>query len=398
MPTIGKWDIFGVNIPDFKISENLGFGGNYGTATSKMRPVDGGGGGSWGPSGTQSTGDYSNYYKPTPTPTNTFTNKDSGGEDPVEKARRLEVERQKKEAEERKRVLKQARSAYNPFFEDLSRQEAEIPTIESDYMNTMNRGYQSQADVVNRGQQAGLEQANQSIGVIKQNQATSLRDLASNLSNAVNAFGQRLGQAGAGDSSAANMANYAYSKLANRNTADVMAQVRGQLAEVETAKQNIVRDAQDKLSALETWKATQGQTIKEYVRSLRDSINSARASGKQSMAESEVSMIREGFSRAMERLQQINDFAVSKAEEVRQNAATSLADAEAFRNNLINAGTINPEAINQAPIDSGTIDNGGGAVLPIPLVTTEEKDKSLADLLYPVGSYNPNLNLTSTGY
>jgi hypothetical protein len=194
------------------------------------------------------------------------------------------------------------------------------------------------------------------------------------------------------------MANFAYSKLANRNTADVMAQVRGQLAEVETAKQNIVRDAQDKLSALETWKATQGQTIKEYVRSLRDSINSARASGKQSMAESEVSMIREGFSRAMERLQQINDFAVSKAEEVRQNAATSLADAEAFRSNLINAGTINPEAINQAPIDSGTIDNGGGAVLPIPLVTTEEKDKSLADLLYPVGSYNPNLNLTSTGY
>ena len=125
----------------------------------------------------------------------------------------------------------------------------------------MNTAYQNQAGVIGRGQQAGLEQAAASQGQIKQNQATSLRDLALNLSSAVNAFGQRLGQAGAGDSSAANMANYAYSKIANRNTADVMNQVRQQLADVETVKQNIVRDAQDKLSALETWKANQTNGI-----------------------------------------------------------------------------------------------------------------------------------------
>lgn len=334
-------------------------------------------------------------YKPTPAPTNTFKTGDTGGspgEDPVEKARRLEVERQKKEAEERKRALKQARSAYNPFFEDLSRQEAEIPGIEQNYMNTLNTGYQNQQDVIGRGQQAGLDQASASIGVIKQNQATSLRDLASNLSNAVNAFGQRLGQAGAGDSSAANMANYAYSKLANRNTADVMAQVRNQLAEVETAKQNIVRDAQDKLSQLSTWKANETMVIQNAVRDMRNRINEARSSGKTAMAQNEVDMIREGFSRAMERLQQINDLEVTTALEIRQRADSALAQANEYSLNIQNQGNINPEDITQAPIDAGSISGGGTSTLPIPVTLTEEKDKTLADLLYPLGSYDPNLS------
>lgn len=342
---------------------------------------------------TKSYNDYSNLYKSTPTPTNTFKtdsgSSGGGGEDPVEKARRLEVERQKKEAEERKRALKQARSAYNPFFEDLARQEAEIPGIEQNYLNTLNTGYQNQQDVIARGQQAGLDQANASTGVIKQNQATSLRDLASNLSNAVNAFGQRLGQAGAGDSSAANMANYAYSKLANRNTADVMAQVRNQLAEVETAKQNIVRDAQDKLSQLSTWKANETLVIQNAIRDMRNKINQYRVEGKMSMAESDVAMIREGFSRAMERLQQINDLEVTTAMDIKQRAADALAQANEYSLNIQNQGNINPADITQAPIDSGSISSGGTSSNLIPITITDEKEQSLADLLHPLGSYDP---------
>lgn len=326
-------------------------------------------------SGTQSYGDYSNLYNNVTAPAV------NGITDLATEARRKEEERAAREAAERKRMLSQARSAYNPFFEDLSRQEAQIPTIQNDYMNVMNQGYGNQVASVNRGQQAGLEQANQSIGVIKQNQATSLRDLASNLSNAVNAFGQRLGQAGAGDSSAANMANYAYSKLANRNTADVMAQVRGQLAEVETAKQNIVKDAQDKLGALETWKAEQTLSIQQYVRSLQDYISQARASGKTAMAQNEVDAIREGFTRSMERLQQINDFEITSKAEILQNSQAALAEANAFSQNLSQMGDIKPEEIAQAPIDSGSIASGN-TLLAIPQGTTEE-DKGLTfrDLL-----------------
>lgn len=250
----------------------------------------------------------------------------------------------------------------------------------------MNTAYQNQAGVIGRGQQAGLEQAAASQGQIKQNQATSLRDLALNLSSAVNAFGQRLGQAGAGDSSAANMANYAYSKIANRNTADVMNQVRQQLADVETVKQNIVRDAQDKLSALETWKANQTNVIAEYVNSLRDYINQARAQGKQALGQNEVDMIREGFARAQERMQQINDLVVTSAYEIEQNAAAALAEQQAFSDQLAAMGNVQVDPITGLPIDTGSISSAGSSLL-IPYVPQEEEEKSLSDLLYSSGGY-----------
>jgi len=381
---VGKGNWFG--LPEFGITEK--FGGKTGSVeNAKFRsgftPSTGNAptgpyySGSTGGSNTGSSGgsntDHKDLYKKVDKPK---------GEDPVELARRLEEARKKKEEEDRQRILKQTRASYDPFFADLARQEAEIPNIEQRYLNTMNTAYQNQADVIGRGQQAGLEQAAASQGQIKQNQATSLRDLASNLSNAVNAFGQRLGQAGAGDSSAANMANYAYSKIANRNTADVMNQVRQQLADVETVKQNIVRDAQDRLSALETWKASKTQEIAGYVRSLRDYINQARTQGRMALGENEVSMIREGFARAQERMQQINDLAVTSAYEIEQNAAAALAEQQAFSQQLSLMGQINPEDITQGGIDTGSISNGGTPIGLIPGTTEDTKEKSLADLLY----------------
>ena len=384
-PTFG---LFGtvtraLKLPEYGVSEKLG--GKTGSVERAMqdmtsfRPPEYDTQTTTGTSGGTSggTSNYTNLYKPT-------SNKKT--ESAGDLARRLEEERKRQEAEERKRVLKQVRKSYDPFFQELSRQEAEIPNIEQRYLNTMNTAYQNQAGVIGRGQQAGLEQAAASQGQIKQNQATSLRDLALNLSNAVNAFGQRLGQAGAGDSSAANMANYAYSKIANRNTADVMNQVRQQLADVETVKQNIVRDAQDKLSALETWKANQTNVIAGYVNSLRDYINQARAQGKQALGQNEVDMIREGFARAQERMQQINDLAVTSAYEIEQNAAAALAEQQAFSNQLAAMGNVQVDPITGLPIDTGSI-SGSESSLLVPYGTEEEKEKSLSDLLYSSGGY-----------
>jgi len=389
-PTFG---LFGtvtraLKLPEYGVSEKLG--GKTGSVERAMqdmtsfRPPEydtqtttGTSGGTSGTGRTGRTSNYTNLYKPT-------SNKKT--ESTGDLARRLEEERKRQEAEERKRVLKQVRKSYDPFFQELSRQEAEIPNIEQRYLNTMNTGYQNQAGVIGRGQQAGLEQAAASQGQIKQNQATSLRDLALNLSNAVNAFGQRLGQAGAGDSSAANMANYAYSKIANRNTADVMNQVRQQLADVETVKQNIVRDAQDKLSALETWKANQTNVIAGYVNSLRDYINQARAQGKQALGQNEVDMIREGFARAQERMQQINDLAVTSRYEIEQNATAALAEQQAFSDQLAAMGNVQVDPITGLPIDTGSI-SGSESSLLVPYGTEEEKEKSLSDLLYSSGGY-----------
>ena len=307
----------------------------------------------------------------------------------------LERERKRQEEEERKRILKQTRKSYDPFFADLTQQEKEIPVMEQNYLNTLNTGFQNQTDTINRGQEAGLAQAEASAGTIKQNQATSLRDLASNLSSAVNAFGQRLGQAGAGDSSAANMANYAYSKLANRNTADIMSQVRGELAKVEQAKIGIVNDAKDKLSALSMWKANQMQEITTKVQAMKDYLRQARLQGKMALSENEVDMIRQGFEVARQRMQQVNDLAVTTRAGIEQAAAQALIDAQSFTSQLAAMGNTNPADINVGEVDTGSIADGGTEQLPVLGLTDETKDQSLSDLLY--GTIPSGL-APSTGY
>lgn len=378
----GNWNIAGINLPELRISETLReFGSGlvgktpdnsaYGSIyKSTYKPTSGTN--TTSTSGAPAGTNFGSLYKPTA---------NNGLDATRNYAVDLEKKRKADEDAARKKILSQTRKAYSPFFTDLARQEAEIPGIQNEYMGVMNQGFQNQVDTINRGQEAGLAQAESSRGEIKQNQATSLRDLASNLSNAVNAFGQRLGQVGAGDSSAANMANYAYSKLANRNTADVMGQVRSQLAKVEEAKINLVNDAKDKLSALDTWKANQTLSIQQYVRSLRDYVSKARAQGKQALAEDEVNMIREGFTRAQERLQQINDLAVTSRYQILQNAQSALADAQSFSDQLMAAGDTNPTPVAAPAVDSGSIgDASAQPMVPYGSTDTTE-EKSLTDLL-----------------
>jgi hypothetical protein len=280
-------------------------------------------------------------------------------------ALQLEQERQAAEKKAREQLIKQTKKSYDPFFSELKRQEAQIPTIESELLGNVNTGFQNQSDVINRGREAGIQQADASAGEVRKNQATSLRDLALNLGNAVSAFGQKLGGMGAGDSSAANMANVAYSKIANRNTADIMNQTRKQLAEIETIKQKIVIDAQDKLSALETWKANQTTAVSQYVRSLRDYISKAKSQGKQALAENEVSAIREGFSRAMERMQQINDLATQSRAAILQNAQTALSEAQSFSQQLNQMGDVQVDPVTGLPIDPGAIAGQQANALPV---------------------------------
>lgn len=280
-------------------------------------------------------------------------------------ALQLEQERQAAEKKAREQLIKQTKKSYDPFFSELKRQEAQIPTIESELLGNVNTGFQNQFDVINRGREAGIQQADASAGEVRKNQATSLRDLALNLGNAVSAFGQKLGGMGAGDSSAANMANVAYSKIANRNTADIMNQTRRQLAEIETTKQKIVVDAQDKLSALETWKANQTTAVSQYVRSLRDYISKAKSQGKQALAENEVSAIREGFSRAMDRMQQINDLATQSRAAILQNAQIALSEAQSFSQQLNQMGDVQVDPVTGLPIDQGAIAGQQANALPV---------------------------------
>ena len=253
-------------------------------------------------------------------------------------------------------------------------------------LGTMNTGYQNQVGTINRGQEASLAQANAQADSARAEGKKSLRDLGLNLGSAVQAFGQKLGSMGAGDSSAARMANYGFTKMANRNTADIMGTVRENLAKIETAKQNIVNDTQNKLAELETWKANQTQSISSYVRSLRDYISQAKAQGKQALAEDEVGMIKEGFARAQARLEQVNNLAITAAYQIRENAQSALADAQTFSTQLTQMGNVAIDPQTGLPIDPGTVGSTQQtSYVPGSYDTTE--DKSLTDLLSGTASW-----------
>jgi hypothetical protein len=93
-------------------------------------------------------------------------------------------------------------------------------------------------------------------------------------------------------------------------------------------------------------------------------------------------MIREGFARAQERMQQINDLAATSAYEIEENAAAALAEQQAFSNQLAAMGNVQVDPITGLPIDTGTI-SGTGTSSQIPMMGTTDttKEESLQDLL-----------------
>ena len=112
---------------------------------------------------------------------------------------------------------------------------------------------------------------------VADNQKATLQDLSENTRNLFQAGNNYLGARGAGNSSATGMYSAALTQQANKQRADIQNQTNKQYNELNTSEQDTKNQAQENLNQVETWKATQTQTIVTQYQDLRRQLEAAYA-------------------------------------------------------------------------------------------------------------------------
>jgi hypothetical protein len=148
--------------------------------------------------------------------------------------------------------------------------------------NAMN-GLNQQKDLAGQISQAGQNQVNQSYGIqsggldqqlaqgnanldLAQNKldtykSNGIRDLGSEMRQAVQSYGNQLGVAGAGDSSAVALANYGLSKQGNRAMGDLNTSADQQQTGLNLQRTTITQSFDQNKKLLDDWKSQQIQNI-----------------------------------------------------------------------------------------------------------------------------------------
>lgn len=198
-------------------------------------------------------------------------------------------------------------NAYDPVFSQLDQMAGLIPTQQANKMNTLNNLYGSQQTELSGNMQGSLGALDTSRGQVAASKAQSIRDLQQQMNQMSKAGGMQLGSAGAGDSSAARMYNFALSKAAGQSSADVSNQANSQYAQIQGQEQQIRATYDDQLNKLATWKNEQTGAIQDWADNQLIQIRNAKltATGQKAaaLAATETGLIQN----ALSRIQQIDD-------------------------------------------------------------------------------------------
>lgn len=314
---------------------------------------------------------------------NSSANKYSSMVDQNHKSNKDLISNEGAENEKRMReALSKARKMYDPVFSDLSAREAQLPQTQSELLGVVDMGQQTQEGIINRGKEQGLGTLGVAEGDARQEGKKSIRDISGNISSAVSAFGQKLGSMGAGDSSAANMANYAFTKMGNRLVSGAQENTRSQLAQINLKRQEVVSEAENNLAELGNWANEQKVQIGQYISQLRQAINSARTDAKMAMSAEEVEMVKSNYQMAMQRLQEVNNIYMQNKSAIQEAVMQHEMQMEAYSQALQQQAQYQVDPYTNTQAEPGTIGETG-AVTGAPIGYADDTEKrTLDELLY----------------
>ena len=293
----GNW--FG--LPEFGLTEKLG-GKAESTHAAAVRKWDrgnriegdekgGGGGGSWG----TNTSLKSSSINPTDGYKTLSNEGDSGGtKEPSQPSL--------------KDLLRNTHEQYAPVLSDIDYRIGLLPGQESEMLGTVESNVQSQQGIVNNALAQGQAGLARNEELAKTSEKSTLRKLAQDVQNLLQAGNMRLGSLGASDSSATAMLNYALAKQGNQRTADVVGQTRNILGEIRNIGEQLKFQAQEKLLQIDQWKAEQTQAVKNYINDIRNQLLDARGNVRMDLSQRNVEELIAEYNYARDRYNKINDY------------------------------------------------------------------------------------------
>ena len=347
MPVKGLWNVGGVNLPDFGISEKLGIGPNN---SAVMSP-------NWESSTTtdpftqnwlntqnQSQTSSNPQYSPatnlvtgqpsTPLPTNSPPPSNGGGNPsprtmgdlPVneqEKRKALGLgpnddigaywQRQQEEQAKQQELDNQRRgeinSGYNDYFSTLDRMMNEgLPQQAEAQRGIIGSQYQQGVSDLTAQNQLDLRDISNQRGDVKSNQVSNLKDLAENINQLFNTGQVKLGAMGAGDSSAANQYAYALTKLGNKSRGNLMTQSADAMKDIDTREFKLKTILNNENQRLSREKDQSLQGISQWFAEQKNAIQQAVASGKIAQGKDLAALTTDALNQAMQAAQQANQY------------------------------------------------------------------------------------------
>jgi len=253
-----------------------------------------------------------------------------------------------------------------PSQEELHRQQMEglIGQNEQDLLGGLTPSYQNQLNMANQwGQQSKSDlntnvQSNigdltKQIGTTEQNQVKSLKDVADNIRNLMQAGNTYLGARGAGDSSAVNQYAYGLTKLGSQQRGDVMAQTKNEISKINDniAKVNLVATQEKQKIDYEVGQKT--QEIAQWFADQQTQIKSAANKDKQALATNL-------YNQAVSALSQLQNYAQSRQAQIQSWALSNSTSAKEAIQKMQQYGSYQAAAPVYNPIAGGITTDAGG--------------------------------------
>lgn len=370
-PHAGSWNIFGIPLPDFGITEifaqdNLtdqGGSNLLGTQQATAPIITG-----------DTTGGTINSPSPSPSPTtyptnptsNTNTGTPSGtynfnmadfpnytGWDPtaaqqdwIAKGRPAPSGSSGSsgptpEQIEQERIRNQLSGAWDSYFSNLDQQFNGLDTQAGNMNQIVENSYNQGISDINAEKANNLGDLATSSRKNEENQVKSLADIADNIRNLFRSGNIYLGARGAGDSSAANQYSYATAKLGSKQRGSVLEQTRSIENDIEDRKAKLNNLVTQEMSKIKTERDNNVLQTAQWLASAQNELRQMRANGELQKGQSLAQLSQNLLDQARERLIAEDTRAKNRQDALLTWAMNNATTINQLKSNLSQIGQVN---------------------------------------------------------
>lgn len=221
--------------------------------------------------------------------------------------------------------------------------------------------YENMLDTLQGSQKAAMDKLGMSRQNVRQRRARTIGELQDDLRNQMKATSLQLGAMGAGSSSAAEvMAPYAFAKMGSRRANDVYRQANEQFSEIDAQEVDVQNTYTTERNALDQWKATKLNDVRNWYNSLEDQIRGAMGQADQAKAQALLNVRAAALDRAQQMADQVKMAALQRQTQLQDWATQRLADLNNAKVSISQNANFNPRDMMYSEL-VGLGGRGGGA-------------------------------------
>lgn len=240
--------------------------------------------------------------------------------------------------------LSSINQGYDQYFAQLdSMINSDLPSQRSSQEGIVNNSYQQGVNDLNTQQAQSLSDLNLTKTQAEQTQNKSLRNLAEDVRNSMQAGNVYLGAKGAGDSSASHMYAYAIGKYANKNKSDLMANYASIKNEISSREFKIKSTVNNEMNRLRTEKENNILSVANWYSSAVMGIRQAQAQGQLSRQGDIRAVSQQALNYALSQMQQAQSQYTQQQSMLTQWAANNATSLGQLKTNLEAVGQYMPQ-------------------------------------------------------